>query len=343
MNLRYLLTVVMLLFILLFHSCGSDEQQARSMEEIKIEEGIPVRVKIIETQSFEKYYSFFSKLHGIRETTKSALTGGRIEKINFRVGDYVQKDKVIIEFDETNPGLQYEQSKTAFINAEKTYERLKALLEVGETSQANYDAAETQYLVAKRNYEALKQVLNIEAPFDGVVVDIKVNAGDNVKNEAYLFTIAQLHKMRARLWASESEITQIKTGMIAEMIYNEKKFVGKVVDVSLAADPYKQAFYAEVEFDNPKRELKSGVVADIKILTYRNPDAIVIPRNLINKDHNGIYVFTISDEKAIKKYIRNGADSGLDYEVKEGLKKGDKLVVQGAAFLDDGVKVKVIE
>jgi RND family efflux transporter MFP subunit len=343
MDLKYFLIIVILFFSLLFHSCGSDEQQAKSMEEIKTEEGIPVRVNIIDTQPFEKYYSFFSKLHGIRETTKAALIGGRIEKINVRVGDYVRQNQVIIEFDETNPGLQYEQAKTAFHNAERTYERLKALLEVGETSQANFDAAETQYLVAKRNYEALKQVLNIEAPFDGVVVDIKVNPGDNVKNEAHLFTVAQLHKMRARLWASESEIRQIKRGMTAEMIYNEKKYTGKVVDVSLAADPFKQAFYAEVEFDNPKRELKSGVVADIKILTYRNPEAIVIPRNLVNNDDKGMFVFTVNGEIAIKKYISNGADSGLDYEVKEGLTKGDKLVVQGGAFLDDGVKVKVIE
>jgi len=343
MNFKETTKLFMLVISFFLFGCGREEKEAKSIEEIRKDEGVPVKVNVIETKTFEKYYSFYSKLCGIKEATKGAIVGGKIEKINARVGDNVKKDQIIVEFDKTNPGLQYEQGKSAFINAEKTYERLKKLLEAGETSQANFDAAETQYLVAKRNYESLKQMLFIEAPFEGTLVNMKVYEGDNVDKDTHLFTIAQLDKMRAKLWASESEISMINKGMTAEMLINNRKYSGRVVDVSLAADPYKQAFYAEVEFNNPKRELKSGVVADIKILTYRNTKAIVIPRNLLMEDEKGSFVFTVNNNTAEKRYVKNGNDSGLDYEIKEGLKKGDVLVVQGGTQLDNGTKVKVIQ
>ena len=340
---------IILLFILsafslfLLQSCRKEKADAKSMEQIRNEEGVPVKVEAVQYKKFTKYYSFFGKLTGIKEATKSSMVGGKIEKINARVGEQVKKDQIIVEFTEDNPGIQFMQAKEAFDNAEKTYNRMKALLKAGETAQANFDAAETQYLVAKRNYESLKDMLFIDSPFDGTIVDIKVNEGDNVKNETHLFTVSQLNKMHTKIWASETEISSVKKGMNAEIVYNGKKYNGKVTEVSMAADPYKQAFYAEVEFGNLKMELKSGVTVEVKILTYENPKAVIIPRNLIMTDEKGTYVFLENNGVAEKRYVTNGNDSGLDYEIRNGLKPGDRVIVQGISLLDKGTKVKLVE
>ncbi len=329
--------------IMLFQSCGKEKANAKSMEQIRAEEGVPVKTEILKKRPFEKYYSFYGKLSGIKEATKGAMVGGKIEKINAKVGDYIKKDQVIVEFAEDNPGIQFMQAKESFDNAEKTYNRMKALLKAGETAQANYDGAETQYLVAKRNYESLKDMLFVDSPFDGILVDMKVSEGDNVNKDVHLFTVSQLNKMHTKIWASETEISSIKKGMKAGTEYNGKSYYGKVSEVSMAADPYKQAFYAEIEFDNPRLELKSGTTADIKILIYENPDAIIIPRNLIMTDEKGAYVFLEKNGSAEKRYLTSGSDSGLDSEIKSGLMPGDKLIVQGMSLLDNGTKVKIIK
>jgi multidrug efflux pump subunit AcrA (membrane-fusion protein) len=116
-----------------------------------------------------------------------------------------------------------------------------------------------------------------------------------------------------------------------------------VVDKSLALDPAKQAFYAEVEFDNSKRELKSGVTVEVKVLIYKNPKAIIISRNIIMSDDGGQYVFVDKDGVAEKRYITNGQESGVNYEISGGLQVGDKLVVHGGSQLTDGAKLKVIQ
>ncbi|WP_337873402.1 efflux RND transporter periplasmic adaptor subunit [Ignavibacterium sp.] len=342
-SLAKLFGVTLIISILMLTSCSDDKLETKSMDEIRNEDGIPVQVEEVKYQPFDKYLTFFSKLTGIKEATKGSIVGGKIERINASVGDYVREKQVIVEFDIYNPGVQYEQAKSAYENLKKNYERVKALLDAGETSQANYDAIETQYLVAKRNYESVRQMLFIEAPFDGILVDMKVNVGDNVNGDIPLFTVSQTNKMRSKIWVSEKEISQFKKGMKAITEYNGQQFVGKVVEISLAMDPAKQAFFVEVEFDNPKGIIKSGVTNEIKILTYEKPNAIIIQRNLVNKDENGNYVFVVENDKAVKRYITKGNESGLFYEVSSGLQIGDKLVVKGASQLEEGSRVKVIQ
>lgn len=342
-NILKLLITAAALFLIALTGCGEEQESVKSMEQIQQEEGIPVQFEVVEYQQFEKHQSYFSKLSGIKEATKGAPLGGKIQKINFKVGDYVKEDQIVIEFPEDHPGAMYEQSKSAYENSAKTYERMKALLAAGETSQANFDGVETQYIVNKRNYEAARKLIFIEAPFSGTLVDVKVKEGDNVNGDAPLFTIAQLNKMRAKIWITEKEIGEIKKGMTAVMNFGGKDYYGKVVEISMAVDPYKQAFFAEVEFNNPGNELKSGVTVDIKILVYEKSQAIIVPRNLVMNDNNGQYVFIIKDETAEKRYISNGTDSGIYYEVSQGLNVGDKLITRGAAQLSGGEKVKVIK
>lgn len=342
--LKGFLTIVLFSVTLLaIYSCGSDAEDAKSLEQIRSEEGVPVEVQEIKAQSFDKYLSFFAKLTGIKEATKGAMIGGNIERVNANIGDYVKMRQVIVEFDTDNPALQYNQAKTTFENAEKNYERVKALYDAGETSLANFEGVETQYRVTKRNYESMRKMLFIEAPFDGYIVDIKVNPGDGVKSEAPLFTIAQISKMRSKIWVSEKEIPQFKKGMQAITEFAGQKFIGKIVEIAMAMDPARQAFYVEVEFDNPRGVLKSGITNEIKILTYQNPKAIIVPRNLVTKDENGMYVFVAKDGKANKRYISNGNESGIYYELNSGLQPGDMLIVKGTSQLEDGSKINVIQ
>jgi RND family efflux transporter MFP subunit len=149
--------------------------------------------------------------------------------------------------------------------------------------------------------------------------------------------------MRVKIWITEKEINQIKKGLTAEIIFGGKTYTGTVVDKSLALDPAKQAFFAEVEFDNSKRELRSGVTVEVKVLIYKNPKAIIVPRNLVMNDNEGQFVFIEQDGIAKKAYVSNGQDSGIYMEVSEGLQVGDKLITKGGSQLTDGAKVKVIQ
>jgi RND family efflux transporter MFP subunit len=338
-----ILGLVMVLLLTAFAGCSRQRTEARSMEQIYEEDGIPVRVDTVRYQTFEKNLAYFAKLSGIKEATKSAIIGGKIDRINVRVGDQVRANQVIVEMDQTSPGFQYDQAKAAYENAEKTYNRMKAMLAAGETAQANFDGTEAQYLVAKRNFEAQRKMLLIDSPFDGTIVDIKVRTGDNVVGDTNLFTVAQVDRMHARLWVTENEVLRMRPGMTATTSFNGKTYRGKITDISLAADPFRQAFYVDVELENPKQELRSGVTINIEILVYENSRAITVPRNLVMLDTQGEFVYVKENDTAVKRYITNGNSSGIHYEISGGLNVGDLIITHGASMVDAGRRVRVVE
>jgi RND family efflux transporter MFP subunit len=328
---------------LLITNCSSDKEfENKSMNEIQSETGVPVVVKEINYESFEKDLKYFSTLSGIMQTTRASAVGGRIEKVNYKVGDYVKEDAIVVQFPTDNPAVQYEQALHAYENSKKTYERMKALLAAGETSQANFDGAETQYLVNKRNYEMAHQALFIDAPYDGIIVEVMVNEGDGVDSEIPLFTVAKLNKMKAKIWASESEIREIKKGMNAQINYNGKVYNGFVSDISLAVDPYRRAFYAEIEFDNKNNELRPGLTTEIAVKVYQNQEAIIIPKNLIINNNENEAVYVSNNGKAELREIKVGSRNAISVEVIDGLKVGDKLIIKGANMLSNGQKVNEV-
>ncbi|MBU0475479.1 MAG: efflux RND transporter periplasmic adaptor subunit, partial [Bacteroidetes bacterium] len=344
MKYLFYFTVVFLFTIVGFTGCSSEEiKESKSMEQIQKEEGIPVAVEKVSKKEFVKYLTYYGKFSGEKETIIGAMIGGRIEKINAKPGDFVKKNDVIIQFPEDSPASQYQQAQSAYENSEKTYERMKALHEKGEIAQAQFDGVETQYVVAKRNYQTMKDMLKLDAPYDGTITDIMVHVGDNVKDRTSLFTIATLNKMKIRVLLSDSERMQIKIGMEAIATVGGKSFTGKVSELSLSVNPMTKSFYADLVFDNSKREILAGTTADVKIITYKNDEAITISRNLLKDDNGKKYVFVANGDKAVKNYITISNDNGIDYEIKDGLKLDDSLIIKGIVRLIDGSKIKVVK
>jgi len=325
-------------------SCsGNDEVKSKSMEEIQKEEGMPVVVKKVTPMKFETKLKFIGKFKGYRETIIGAMIGGRIDKILVKPGEKVKENQVIIEFPTDEPGSQYIQAKAAFENSRKTYNRMKALYEKGEISQAQFDGIETKYLVDKQNFSTVKDMLKLNAPYNGTITNLMVHEGDNVKGKAPLFAIAQLRKMRIRIWITAKEKSEIKKGMKAFASVNGKVFEGKVSDISIGMDPMKQAFYADLIFDNKKGDIQLGEIADVEIVTYENDSAVVVPRNLVFNDAKGKYVFTANGDKAEKRYVTAARENGAGYEIAKGLNPGDPLIVVGTAKLNNGTKIKPVK
>lgn len=328
---------------LVISGCSSEEEASKSMEQIQKEEGFPVVVEQIKLQNFGKYLTFYGQFKGYKETTIGAAIGGRIEKINALPGSTVKEDQVIIEFPEDAPASQYQQAKSAFLNSKKTYERMQVLHAKGEIAQAQFDGVKTKFDVDKRNYETMKDMLKLDAPYTGVLTEVMVHEGDNVKGKAPLFTVAQLNKMKIRIWLSDGERMQIKKGMSAIATVAGHQYSGKVSDLSMSVDAMKQAFYADLLFDNQNREILPGLTADVRVILYENKQAIAIPHNLVQSDISGKYVYLADGSQAKRQNVTILNESGLYYEIGSGIKSGDPLIIKGNSRLADGSKIKVIE
>ena len=340
---RLLLISGLSLVLINLLACNGDGKQAKSMEQIYKEEGVPVKIRLLQPQLFEKKLSYNAVLTGIEESTVSAKLTDRVEKVLVNIGDYVKKDQVLVTFPTDNPTAQYQQAKVAYNNAKSSFDRIKNLYDTGGISQQNYDNTKTQYEVTKANFEAVSQMVKVLAPMDGYVTGINVVESENVKKDEPLVTISRTDKLKSKVWVSEKEISQVNVGLPAMASWNDQKMRGKVVQVDMALNQNNQAFGAVVEFENKGNGLYCGVTAEVNIITSHHPEAIVVNVKDILKSTDGDFVYLNVNGQAKKTAVVQGERQNLDVEIVKGLNPGDRLVVEGQLLLGDGNNLNIIE
>ncbi len=324
-------------------SCKREVVETKNLEQIYKEEGVPVRIEKIIPREFKVEFSFHSALTGIQESAAFASYADEVEKILIKVGDYVKKGDILLTFPTDNPATRYYQAKIAFENAKKTYERVKNLFNDGGISQQELDNAGAGFEVSKADWEAVQLTVKAKAPISGYVTKVNVREGDNVKYDDELFVISRIDRMKVKIWVTEKEISEIKKGLPAQILWQDSVVNGRIVQVDLAMDQSMQAFQAVIELENPGRILKPGTTVEVKIATYINPEAVVVKQQNVQKDEEASFVYILNGDKAEKRIVKLGSRQNLDVEVLEGLDPGDELIVEGQILLEQGTKVKVID
>ncbi len=82
------------------------------------------------------------------------------------------------------------------------------------------------------------------------------------------------------------------------------------------------------------------MIAILKVVDYKNTNAIIIPVNAIQKSETGDYVMLAENGKAKRAVVKVGRTSEGKTEITSGLKEGDKVIVTGADTLNEGDPVK---
>ena len=94
-------------------------------------------------------------------------------------------------------------------------------------------------------------------------------------------------------------------------------------------------FTVKVSIPNSDNKIKVGMLADVRLVTDKSDNVLVIDENSILKSGDETYVYVAKGKKAKKKVITTGASDGEKIEVLSGLNDGDKVVVDGKEYLSD--------
>ena len=325
-------------------SCGSEgtkkSAEAKSMEQIHQAEGVPVKIRELKPEPFTVSLKFPASIRARSESNATASLTDVVRNIYFNVGDYVEKDQVVLTFSKDNP--TYQQALSGYENAEATFKRSQNLYDNKGISQQNYDNAKTQYEIARANRKAADDMVNVKAPISGYITHLAVQVTDNRESGNPLFTVSNLELMEAKIWVSASEIGDIQKGQRAEVEWLGKKIEGVVNRVNLIMDAEKKAFQVSAEFRNPKRLLTSGITADVSVETYVKPGAIVVSRKDLVREGDKYFAFVAKDGKAVRRELAIGKGEGFSLEILSGLAPGDQLISEGAHHVSDGAKIQMV-
>ncbi|MDP2940018.1 MAG: efflux RND transporter periplasmic adaptor subunit [Candidatus Omnitrophota bacterium] len=184
----------------------------------------------------------------------------------------------------------------------------------------------------------------VESPLTGIVGRIYVDIGSHVLPDTAVALVVNMDKVKINLDIPEKFLPLIsldKEAKIKVDAYIEQEFSGEVTKISPVVDLATRSAPVEIVVDNPDHLLKSGMFAKVKLIVQRHKDVPVILKEAIIGKAPDTYVYVIKDNKAILKKVSLGIHQGPYFEVKEGLKEEELVVIVGQQRLKDNAKVTV--
>lgn len=302
-----------------------------------------VRTEPVEQVDFPVTVRVGGTLLGIQQTAIPAKISSTVTKVPVRIGQRVRKDDLLVMLDPGGVQSQYNQSQAVFQNAEKQWNKMKALYESGAIPESQYDGAKTEYEVAKANFSSARESVEIDAPFDGVVTDIPVRVGDEVAMGMPLVEIADISQLRLILDVPTSQVGYLKAGQAVSVrspIDSTSILTGAVYSVADAADQATRSFEVECRFPNPKTGFSPGTYVVADITTRILQSALVVPNEaLLYRSGKAITYAVKNDTAQLVELSVLGMGQGKS-AVAGDIVTGQRVVVVGQKNLTPGTYVR---
>jgi membrane fusion protein (multidrug efflux system) len=292
--------------------------------------------------------------------------GTSLAKIDAREMEILlQKAGAAIEMAKANL-LQAEVSGN---RANREYDRLLKLKEVGLVTQQNIDdgltekeaaaariaAARAQLKVAEEDLQHTQTRLSktlIRSPIDGVVSFRGVNVGDLVGemgSPKIMFRIIDTRTLDLTVTVPSTEMSRLHVGQSLTFSTDalpEQKFTAKVMFINPVVNDSDRSIKVTAEVENVSEQLKGGLYVKGRIVTGKRTDIIRVPRvALLSWDVPGKKgdLFVVNGEIANRRTVQTGIVMGDFIEVTSGLTLGEPVVVRGGFNLKDGNRVSVTQ
>jgi RND family efflux transporter MFP subunit len=237
----------------------------------------------------------------------------------------------------------------------RALDRLKTLRASGMTSAQALDDAEvrrnsaqSEVSAAKARLVAARQQVGrtvVRAPFDGIVSDRKVSAGDTAAIGKELLKVIDPTSMRFEGRVSADKIAAVKVGqpvMFRVNGYGEQQFTGVVKRIDPSANDVTRQVEVLVGFNGASQPRVAGLYAEGRIDAELS-DALTLPEAALVKAGDKTFAWKIKGNALAKADLTVGARDARtgDFEIKNGLAAGDTVLRHPGSSLKDGQKVEM--
>ena len=276
-------------------------------------------------------------------------------------GDNVRKGDLLVRLDDTSirdalgsAEASVRSTTQALEQAQRQLERMKTLRGSGMTSAQALDDSEVRRNNAPSDMEAAKaravsarQQLartEVRAPFDGVVSDRKVSAGDTAQIGKELLKVIDPSSMRLEGLVSADHVGSLKVGQPASFKvhgYGDQEFKGKVRRLNPSANPTTRQVEVLVDFTGEKQPKLAGLYAEGRIET-ESTSGLTIPATALVRDGDKASAWRVAESKLQKVTLAVGERDPRtgDFVLKGGLAEGDRILRYPSALLKDGQPVQ---
>jgi len=279
-------------------------------------------------------------------------------------GEPVRRGDLLVRLDDTairDSLASAEESARAagqsFEQAERQYQRLKTLQAQGMSSiQATEDAeirrnnAQSDLVAAKARAATARQQLQrteVRAPFDGVVSERKVSAGDTAQVGKELVKVIDPQSLRFEGLVAADRLAELKVGQGVHFRvngYGAAGFNGKVKRVDVAANATTRQVEVMVAFAEGEKPKAAGLYAEGHVESSAS-QALLLEDAAVQRVGDKSYAWRLQGGKLNKVEVQLGARDVRtgNYAVLTGLKAGDQVLAKPGSTLKDGQSFELLK
>lgn len=337
-------TSILAAALILLAGCANQGGQASQNAAPAPEQAAKPKVSVVEAayQNVPQTALYSSTVQANVINNIAPQSGGRIQKLNAEVGDFVSKGQTLVEMDR----VQLEQAELKLRNDETELERVRTLLAQGGISQADFEQLELACNVSRSTYKNLLENTILRSPVSGVITARNYDRGDMYTMAQPIYTVQQITPVKVLVAISETEYTKVKKGdkvVLTADALPGKSFEGRVSRLHPTMDPATHTFNVEVQVPNTRRELRPGMYVRASV-DFGDNRSIVVPDTAILKMQGSgtRTLFVINGEGLSEvRIVTLGRHWDGNYEILSGLQEGEKVVYKGNSTLKAGVEVEI--
>ncbi len=276
-------------------------------------------------------------------------------------GEAVRKGDLLVRLDPTSirdsltsAEESVRAAKDAFEQNDRQYERQKALQAQGmvsvqalEDAQNRRAAALSEKVASEARLVAARQQMSrteARAPFDGIVSERQVSAGDTAQVGKALLKVIDPSSMRFEGYVSADQRNDLKVGQMVDLRINgasKGQLEGKIRRIDVAADPVSRQVAVIVDFIDPRAASVAGLYGEGHVRTT-SAVALMLGESDLQRDGDSAFAWVVKDSKLHRQPIKLGerdARTG-DFVVTQGLAIGDVLIRNPSRTLVENTPVQ---
>ena len=326
-----------------------------------------IRLYTVETSKYHKVTEATGAVDFDNDQATSVLApfSGPVSRLVVSLGDHVKKGDALGIVDSPDFAAAISTYSKALATAatnRKLADIDKDLLQHNGVSQREEAQAQTDAVSAEADRDAaLKALVSlnvdprvirdvqqgkstsriesvIRSPINGTVVEKLITPGQLLQaGTTPCFTVADLSRVWVTAQIFGAGLASVSIGDTAEVITgtDDKNLSGTVDNIAALVDPTTRAVGVRVVVDNPGGVLKKQMYVRVRIRAHEESSGTLVPVSAILRDDENLpFVYLAqADGSFARQHVTLGYRSQDQYDIAEGLKVGDKIVVDGGVFV----------
>ena len=328
--------------VLLLAGCGSKEEPAAPAISAAPQKVIQTAVIEAKPASVPLLVEVTGQVAPIFQATLSSRIQGTIDKLLVREGSKVSKGQLLVQLDSRDLEAELARVDAEVENAKAHLDRMNQLYGQDAVSKQEMENATRAYRVAEANRKSVEAQLSytvVRAPFDGVITEKNVEAGELASPGQPLLKMEDPWNLRLEATVAEGDLKSVSHGDKIQVVIDAlggQALAGTVSQILPAGDPHTHTFMVKV--DLPKAVgLKSGMFGRFP-LEKGVTQTILVPSTAVVERGELTSLFVVGEDQIARlRWVKLGRRVEEQMEILSGLNGGERIVTEGRRGVDGAV------